>query len=71
MIQIGTILIAKNECEMKRNATGKALIIGKEYYVHYVNENELAIESEGYENHYFDLNENEQHYWGNYFECKQ
>jgi hypothetical protein len=71
MIQEGTILIAKNECEMKRNATGKALIIGKEYVVHYVNDTDLVIESEFDKNHLFDLKETEPQYWGNYFELKQ
>jgi hypothetical protein len=71
MIQEGTVLIAKNECEMKRNAAGKALIIGKEYVVHYVNDTYLVIESEFDKNHLFDLSETEPQYWGNYFELKK
>jgi hypothetical protein len=71
MIKEGTILIAKNECEIKRNGTGKALIIGKEYIVHYVNDTDLIIESEFDKNHLFGLKEKDPQYWGNYFDLKQ
>jgi hypothetical protein len=71
MIKEGTILIAKNECEMKRNGFGKALIIGKEYKVNYVNDTDLIIESEFDKNHLFDLNEKDPQHWGNYFDIKK
>jgi hypothetical protein len=69
MIQEGTILIAKTKCEMEYNC-GEALIIGKEYLVHYVSDVDLAIASEFDDYHLFDLNEADPQYWGNYFDLK-
>lgn len=70
-LQIGTILIAKTVCRMK-DGSGNALIIGKEYPIKAINGyDDIIIESENEVNHYFDIDENEPHYYGRYFDVKQ
>jgi hypothetical protein len=58
-IKEGTILIAINECIMNEssfeNAGKPALIIGKEYVVKEVTRNQILIESELDENHFFEI----------------
>lgn len=70
-IKVGTILIAKDKCEMKRNATGDALIIGNEYPVNYIDGFCLAVKTNIDENHLFELDKNKHEYWGKYFNIKQ
>jgi hypothetical protein len=67
----GTILIAKDPCEM-RNGNGPELIVGKEYKVHslFHRSNKIAIKSELYEFHGFSLDEKDEYYWGNFFTIK-
>ena len=70
MLKIGTILIAKTVCRMN-DGSGNALIVGKEYPIKAINHMEdIIIESETFVNHYFDVNENEPHYYGKYFDLK-
>jgi hypothetical protein len=69
-LEIGTILIAKTICKMK-DGTGNALVIGKEYPIKKINEcDEIVIESETDVDHYFDIDEDEPHYYGKYFDIK-
>ncbi len=71
VIKVGTVLIAKDKCEMKRNASGQALVIGEEYPVNYVDARNLAVESKIDKNHFFDLKKGTRQYWGKYFDIKK
>jgi len=57
-LAVGTILIAKDVCKMLHDGKGtqiKALIIGKEYPIIAINSEEIMIESEYCNPHYFDM----------------
>lgn len=70
-IIVGTVLIAKDKCEMKRNASGDALVVGEEYPVNYVDARNLAIESKIDKSHLFSLEKGDHEYWGKYFDIKK
>ena len=71
MIQVGSVLIAKDVCMMTRNSSGNALIIGKEYVVYHIDyKHGLVIQSELEEKHFFSLLPKDDAYWGNYFDLK-
>lgn len=74
-LKVGTILIAKSECKMNsgRSEGKPALIIGKEYPIKKVMEPqfEIIISSETDEEHYFDIPEKEEHYYGKFFDVKK
>jgi len=69
--QIDTKLIATSDCKMK-DGSGNALIVGKDYSVvhHSINTEEIAVESELFPRHFFSINPEKSHYWGNYFDLK-
>lgn len=64
------ILIAKNECIMNDEINVKALVIGKEYPVKGIFNQNIIIDSEFHKNHYFDLDEKSDSYWSKYFNKK-
>jgi hypothetical protein len=69
-IEEGTILIAKHNCKMK-DGSGEALIIGKEYPVLKIMQDELIICSENSKQHYFETgDEEDRSYYLNYFDVK-
>jgi len=71
VIKVGTVLIAKDKCEMKRNASGDALVVGEEYPINYVDARNLAVESKIDKNHLFSLESDAHEYWGKYFDIKK
>jgi len=70
-IKEDSILIAKDKCKMS-DGSGEALVIGNEYYINFIEDKdeEFAVKSNVYANHYFSTNKKHDSYWKRFFDLK-